>query len=112
MTGINNNYWFEPLSVRDLSNLKITSEINYVRLISPGLRSVYKREYYMDEAFFLPSFPLSRSGSHVYTTRDTHSLLFSFFPSSRLSSSPLDFFADDRPFLERGSRAMQRLFFG
>lgn len=33
---INNNYWFEPLSVRDLSNLKITSEINYVRLISPG----------------------------------------------------------------------------
>lgn len=40
---INNNYWFEPLSVRDLSNLKITSEINYVRLISPGLRSVYRR---------------------------------------------------------------------
>lgn len=33
---INNNYWFEPLSIRDLSNLKITSEINYVRLISPG----------------------------------------------------------------------------
>lgn len=44
-TGINNNYWFEPLSVRDLSNLKITSEINYVRLISPGLRSVYRRAY-------------------------------------------------------------------
>lgn len=33
---INNNYWFEPLSIRDLSNLKITSEINYVCLISPG----------------------------------------------------------------------------
>lgn len=43
---INNNYWFEPLSVRDLSNLKITSEINYVRLISPGPRSVYRRGYY------------------------------------------------------------------
>lgn len=43
---INNNYWFEPLSVRDLSNLKITSEINYVRLISPGPRSVYRCGYY------------------------------------------------------------------
>lgn len=35
--GINNNYWFEPLrTVRDLSNLKITSEINYVCLINLG----------------------------------------------------------------------------
>ena len=79
----------------------------------------------MDEAFFLPSFSLSRSGSHVYTTRDTHSLLFSFFLSpgagkrggregGLLNSFPLDFFAAlaDRSFLERGSRAIQRLLFG
>ena len=49
---INNNYWFEPLFVRDLSNLKITSEIYYVRLISLGPQSVYRRGYYANGGLF------------------------------------------------------------
>lgn len=96
---INNNYWFEPLSVRDLSNLKITSEINYVRLISPGLRSVYRRGYYTDEALrsrvcapsspsppplqpLLPSPPVSRGRVVLLSLPPT--LLFS---SCRIMSS-------------------------
>lgn len=91
--GINNNYWFEPLSIRDLSNLKITSEINYVRLISSGIRSVYRHEYYMDEAFSLTL-------DTTCTQRVIQSLLSSVFRSP-VNSFPLDTFAAPPPSVSR-----------
>lgn len=91
--GINNNYWFEPLSIRDLSNLKITSEINYVRLISSGIRSIYRHEYYMDEAFSLTL-------DTTCTRRVIQSLLFSVFRSP-VNSFPLDTFAAPPPSVSR-----------
>lgn len=98
---INNNYWFEPLSIRDLSNLKITSEINYVRLISPGPRSVYRRGYFTDGGSArvcvlplnpllstLPSPPVSRGQVELLPSSFTLLSSLVFVLSNIMSSAP------------------------